>query len=91
MRARAVNGYRIAAPRKAVVAGVGGCHVGELPGLRIDASRSIGHNGPALHDLNLGLDAYTRLREVIRGNKPLRVITVPVDQRFTFIVIAVLR
>jgi hypothetical protein len=39
-RARAVDGYGIAAPGKAVVGGLGGRSVGEQAGLRIDASGS---------------------------------------------------
>ncbi len=90
-RARAIAGERIAAPGETGVDGVGGCQVGELAGLRIDAGRSVEHNEPVVHKLFLGLDAQTRLRQVVRRNEELGVIAVPVDQRFAFIVIAVFR
>src|ERR1039457_2577335 len=90
-RARAVAGERVATPREAGVDGVGGCQVGELAGLRIDAGRSVEHYGPALQKFFLGLDAQTRLRQVVGRNEELGVIAVPVDQRFAFIVIGVFR
>src|ERR1035438_3682254 len=52
-RARAVDGYRIAAPGKAVVGGLGGRRVGEQAGLRIDASGSVEHDEPARQKLFL--------------------------------------
>ena len=90
-RARAVAGLGIAAPGKAVVAGVGGRHVGELAGLRIDARRSIEHHRPAGHELFPGLDAQPRLRQVVRRDDEARLIAVAVDQRFAFVVVAVFR
>src|SRR5580700_8905711 len=55
--ARAVDGIRIAAPGKAVVDGHGRCRVGQLPGLPIDASPSVAHNGPARRKLFPAPDA----------------------------------
>src|SRR5579863_2151191 len=52
-RARAVDSVRIAFPGKAVIDCLGGRSVGEQAGLRIDASRSVEHNGPAMHKLFL--------------------------------------
>ena len=89
--ARAVAGERIAAPGEAGVAGVGGRHVGELAGLRIDAGRGVEHNGPAGQKLFLALEAQTRLRQVVRRKEELRMVAVPVDQRFALIIIAVFR
>ena len=90
-RARAVAGDRIAASGEAVVGRVGGCHVGELAGLRIDAGRRVEHSVPVVQKLNLALDAQTRLRQVVRRNEQSRLICVAVDQRFAFIVIGVFR
>src|SRR6516225_3455196 len=65
-RPRAVAGERITLPGEAVVGDVGGWHVGELAGLRVDAGRSVEHREPILHELYLASDAHTGLREVIR-------------------------
>src|ERR1700733_5725817 len=90
-RARAVDGYRIAAPGKAVVDGVGvGC-VSKQAGLRIDASGSVEHNGPAMRKLFLAPDAQTRLLQVVRRDEESMLIAVWVPQRFAFIVVAVFR
>src|SRR4029077_4517615 len=86
-RARAVAGERITAPGEAVVGDVGGCHVGELAGLWIDAGRSIEHNEPVVRKLDLALDAHPRLRQIVRRNEELGVIAVPIDQRLAFIII----
>ena len=88
-RARTVNGERIAGPGQAVVGDLGGRRVGQQAGLRIDASRSVEHNRPALRKLFLALDAQTRLLQVVRCGEKQVLIAVSVHQRFAFIVIAV--
>src|ERR1700733_953752 len=60
-RTRAVDGVRIALSGKAVVDGLGGRRVGEQAGLRIDAGRSVEHNGPAGLKLFLAPDAQASL------------------------------
>jgi hypothetical protein len=60
--ARAVDGFRIAAPGQAIVGEVGGRGVGELAGIRIDAGRCVEHHGPAVQELFLASDAHTGLR-----------------------------
>src|SRR5580658_970792 len=88
-RARAVDGFRIAAPGKAVVGGHGGGRVGELAGLRIDAGGSVEHNRPARRKLFLAPDAETRLRQVVRCDDEAMLKAVSVYQGFAFVVIAV--
>src|ERR1035441_6802164 len=53
--------------------------------------RRIEHSEPVVQKLYLALDAHPRLLQVVGRKKPLGVIAVPVDQRFTFIVVAVFR
>ncbi len=89
--ARAVNGGRIAVPGKAGVGGHGGWRVGELAGLRIDAGRRVEHNEPVVRELFPAPDAQAGLLQVVRRNEELRVIAVPVHQRFAFVVVAVYR
>src|SRR5580692_1065640 len=90
-RTRAVDGFRIAGPGQAVVDDVGGWRVGEQAGLRIDASGSVEHDGPARRKLFLAPDAETRLLQVVRRDQESRLIAVAVHQRFAFIVVAVHR
>src|SRR5580658_690690 len=90
-RARPIDGYRIAAPRKAVVNDVSGGRVSQQAGLRIDARGSVEHNRPARQKLFLAPDAQTRLLQVVRCDDESMFIAVSVYQRFAFIVIAALR
>src|SRR5580693_8708098 len=68
-RTRAVDGFRIAGPGESVVDDVGAGRVGEQAGLRIDASGSIEHNGPARRKLFLAPDAQPRLLQVVRRDE----------------------
>src|SRR5271167_3297165 len=88
-RARAVDGERIALSGKAVVGGLSGRRIGEQAGIRIDASGSVEHNGPARQKLFLAPDTQTRLLQIVRCYDESMLIAVSVHQRFAFVVIAV--